>query len=158
MDGGNDMKVGFGDCYAPGPGGAQDHLRFLFLERVRVQCPAMLRELQENLKVHDGDKGYLSPFDDEVRLSWDPTVETESAFSKRARRSLAEYRARTKHIAEQAGFQPVPRRSIEHLDWLVSWQAKKLSRREIADRANVSQDAVKKATKRLAKEMGLTFR
>ena len=85
MDGGNDMKVGFGDCYAPGPGGAQDHLRFLFLERVRVQCPAMLRELQENLKVHDGDKGYLSPFDDEVRLSWDPTVETESAFSKRAR-------------------------------------------------------------------------
>ena len=87
-----------------------------------------------------------------------PYGRTESAFSKRARRSLAEYRARTKHIAEQAGFQPVPRRSIEHLDWLVSGQAKKLSRREIADRANVSQAAVKKATKRLAKEMGLTFR
>ena len=127
MDGGNDMKVGFGDCYAPGPGGAQDHLRFLFLERVRVNCPAVLRELRqraaevpaddetirevltawgekyglsdpwitdvaiETLKYgHAGnswvypnaDKGYLSPFDEEVRLSWDPTVETWTAWQR----------------------------------------------------------------------------
>ena len=35
------------------------------------------------------------------------------------------------------------------------WQVEKLSRRRIAERANVSQDAVEKALKPLAKEMGL---
>ena len=200
---GNVMKVGFGDFYPPGPGGARDNLRFLFLERVRVNCPAVLRELREIVATsqrfkltshrealttwseknglsdswaidvaietlaywqgHAGDfwvypnagKGYLSPFDEEVRLSWDPTVETWTDFNRRARAALEGYRTRTKDIAKRDGFQPVPRRNLEHLDWLVSWQVKKLSRPEIADRANVTPDAVKKATKRLAKEMGL---
>ena len=42
------MKVGFGDYYPPGPGGAEDYLRMAFLECVRVNCPAVLRELREN--------------------------------------------------------------------------------------------------------------
>ena len=196
------MKVGFGAYDAPG--GAQDHLRFLFLERVRVNCPAVLRELRqraaevpaddetirevltawgekyglsdpwitdvaiETLKYgHAGnswvypnaDKGYLSPFDEEVRLSWDPTVETWTAFDRRTRAALEDYRTRTEAKAKQAGFQPHPeRRNLEHFDWLVQWQVDKLGRKEIAQRANVSEDAVKKAVKRLANEMGLTLR
>ena len=209
------MKVGFGDYYPPGPGGAEDYLRMAFLERVRVNCPAVLRELRENFlpryalvadatageqvrpvltrwakKIGLSDawaidvaietleywhshaaagdfwvypnvgEGYLSPFDDDVRLLWDPTVEPEGDFTNRARRSLAEYRARIKDIAKRAGFRRTPeRRNPQHLDWLVWWQVEKLGRKEIAERANVSQDAVKKALKPLAKEMGLlTFR
>lgn len=212
------MKVGFGDYYPPGPGGAQDYLRMAFLECVRVNCPAVLRELRENFlptyetiaddegitageharealktwgrKFGLGDawiidvaietldywhshpgagdfwaypnagEGPLSPFEDEVKLLWDPSVEPEGEFTKRARRSLAEYRARIKDSAKRAGFRRAPeRRNPEHLDWLVWWQVEKLPRRRIAERAKVSQDAVEKALKPLAKEMGLlTFR
>ena len=94
-----------------------------------------------------------------IALAWSPQSETLSAFRERARKALKDHEDGV--LVARDWTQPKANRNLERdLRWLVRFQVLGNSWSKVAARheAAVGVDAVRRAVRRLARQMGLTLR
>jgi hypothetical protein len=102
----------------------------------------------------------------QITVQWDAPFESWDGFKKRldayVGKELSKYKSQIERLVAERGWKTVPVRQQEHFRWLVQYQVRGWSAKQIADRQQRNlkawENTVSKAVKTTAQRIGLTLR